>query len=232
MKELIEIQNRLNAPKSRRNDFGKYNYRSAEDILKAAKPLLKELGCVLLLSDEVKEVGNAYTFNTQENDSRSGKSSASAYNGTRVYVVATATIINSAGEKLSVQGMAREEVAKKGMDAAQITGAASSYARKYALNGLFAIDDGTDADSLNTSPQYTQQQGQAPFPPAQPQPQGEQYDPKEIFEGYAKPEIEQARTKEDLARIYNGYQILHTYEDFMTALTAQRKKLGIKNKNE
>jgi hypothetical protein len=232
MKELIEIQNRLNAPKSRRNDFGKYNYRSAEDILKAAKPLLKELGCVLLLSDEVKEVGNAYTFNTQENDSRSGKSSASAYNGTRVYVVATATIIKSAVEKLSVQGMAREEVAKKGMDAAQITGAASSCARKYALNGLFAIDDGTDADSLNTSPQYTQQQGQAPFPPAQPQPQSEQYDPKEIFEGYAKPEIEQARTKEDLVRIYNGYQILHTYEDFLTALTARRKKLGIKNKKE
>ena len=61
MKELIEIQNRLNAPKSRRNDFGKYNYRSAEDILKAAKPILKELGCVLLLSDDVKEVGAAYT---------------------------------------------------------------------------------------------------------------------------------------------------------------------------
>ena len=230
MKELIEIQNRLNAPKSRRNDFGKYNYRSAEDILKAAKPLLKELGCVLLLSDEVKEVGNAYTFNTQQ--SKNGQSSATAYNGTRVYVVATATIINSQGEKLSVTGTAREEVAKAGMDAAQITGAASSYARKYALNGLFAIDDGTEADSLNTSPQYTQQQGQAPFPPAQPQPQGEQYDPKEIFEVYAKPEIEQARTKEDLARIYNGYKVLHTYEEFMTALTAQRKKLGIKNKNE
>ena len=226
MKELIEIQTRLNAPKSRRNDFGKYNYRSAEDILKAAKPLLKELGCVLLLSDEVKEVGAAYTYNTQN------KNGASAYQGTRVYVVATATIINSQGEKLSVQGMAREEVVKAGMDAAQITGAASSYARKYALNGLFAIDDGTDADSLNTSPQYTQQQGQAPFPLAQPQQGQGEMTPEEIFSGYAKPEIEQARTKEDLARIYNGYQILHTYEDFMTALTTQRKKLGIKNKKE
>ena len=205
MKELIEIQNRLNAPKSRRNDFGKYNYRSAEDILKAAKPLLKELGCVLLLSDEVKEVGSAYTFNTQENDSRSGKSSASAYNGTRVYVIATATIINSQGEKLSVTGMAREEVAKKGMDAAQITGAASSYARKYALNGLFAIDDSVDADSLNTSAQYTEQQGQAPFPPAQTQ--GDMT-PEEVFNGYAKPEIEQARTKEDLTRVYNSFPLL------------------------
>lgn len=226
MKELIEIQNRLNAPKSRRNDFGKYNYRSAEDILKAAKPILKELGCVLLLSDEVKEVGAAYTYNTQN------KNGASAYQGTRVYVVATATIINSQGEKLSVQGMAREEVVKAGMDSAQITGAASSYARKYALNGLFAIDDGTDADSLNTSPQYTQQQWQAPFPLAQPQQGQGEMTPEEIFSGYAKPEIEQARTKEDLARIYNGYQILHTYEDFMTALTTQRKKLGIKNKKE
>lgn len=226
MKELIEIQNRLNAPKSRRNDFGKYNYRSAEDILKAAKPILKELGCVLLLSDEVKEVGNAYTFNTQENDSRSGKSSASAYNGTRVYVVATATIINSEGDKLSVQGMAREEVAKKGMDAAQVTGAASSYARKYALNGLFAIDDGTDADSLNTSPQYTQQQGQAPFPPAQPQPQGEPT-PEELFTAYAKPAIEQAQGKKELMRIWNDYPTLQTLPEFTNALTSRRKELGL-----
>ena len=226
MKELIEIQNRLNAPKSRRNDFGKYNYRSAEDILKAAKPLLKELGCTLLLSDDVKEVVAAYTYNTQN------KNGASAYQGTRVYVVATATIINSQGEKLSVQGMAREEVVKAGMDSAQITGAASSYARKYALNGLFAIDDGADADTLNTSPQYTQQQGQAPFPPAQPQQRGDEMTPEEIFNGYAKPAIEQARTKEELAQIYNDYAVLQPCEFFVSALTAQRKKLGIKNKNE
>lgn len=227
MKELIEIQNRLNAPKSRRNDFGKYNYRSAEDILKAAKPLLKEQGCVLVLSDEVKEVGANYTFNTQDTK----KGTATAYNGTRVYVVATATIINPNGEKISVQGMAREEVAKAGMDAAQITGAASSYARKYALNGLFAIDDGNDADALNTSPQYTQQQGQAPFPPAQPSGDGEMT-PKEVFEGFAKPAIEQANTKEELARIYNDFQVLQTYGDFLTALTSRRKALGIKNSNE
>lgn len=228
MKELIEIQNRLNAPKSRHNDFGKYNYRSAEDILKSAKPLLKEQGCVLLLSDEVKEVGSAYTFNTQQ--SKNGQSSATAYNGTRVYVVATATIINSQGEKLSVTGMAREEVAKAGMDAAQITGAASSYARKYALNGLFAIDDSVDADVLNTSPQYTEQQGQAPFPPAQPQ-SGEMT-PEEIFNGYAKPEIQQARTKEDLTRIYNSFPTLQPHKYFLEAMTARRKELGIKNKND
>ena len=229
MKELIEIQSRLNAPKSRRNDFGKYNYRSAEDILKAAKPLLKELCCVLLLSDEVKEVGSAYTFNTQENDSRSGKSSSSAYNGTRVYVVSTATIVNSQGERLSVTGMAREEVAKKGMDAAQITGAASSYARKYALNGLFAIDDSVDADSLNTSPQYTEQQGQDTFLPQQPQ---QEITERELFEAFARPDIEQARTKEELKRIYEDYARLQGNSDFLAALTARRKELGIKNSNE
>ena len=208
MKELIAIQSTLNAPKGQYNTFGKYKYRSCEDILGAVKPLLNKFGCTLTISDDVVMVGE------------------------RIYIKATATITNSAGEKEVTIAFAREEEQKKGMDSSQVTGAASSYARKYALNGLFAIDDTKDADTLNTSPQYTQQQGQAPFPPAQPQPQGEQYDPKEIFEVYAKPEIEQARTKEDLARIYNGYKVLHTYEEFMTALTAQRKKLGIKNKNE
>lgn len=132
MKELINIQQSLNAPKERRNEFGKYNYRSAEDILKAVKPLLLENGCVLLLSDDVKEMGG------------------------RIYVEATATLVNQDGVTFSVKGLAREEETKKGMDASQITGTASSYARKYALNGLFAIDDGVDADRLNTSPQYTE----------------------------------------------------------------------------
>ena len=132
MKELINIQHLLNAPKERRNEFGKYNYRSAEDILKAVKPLLNETGCILLLSDEIKEVGG------------------------RHYVEATATLINEAGDAFAVKGFAREEETKKGMDASQITGTASSYARKYALNGLFAIDDGVDADRLNTSPGYTE----------------------------------------------------------------------------
>ncbi len=132
MKELIDIQFALNVPKNRTNKFGGYNYRSAEDILKAAKPLLKEHGCILNISDEIKEIGG------------------------RFYVEATATLINSAGETISAKGCAREEETKKGMDEAQITGAVSSYARKYALNGLFAIDDGIDADSLNTSKEFTE----------------------------------------------------------------------------
>ena len=138
MKELIDIQFALNVPKNRTNKFGGYNYRSAEDILKAAKPLLKEYGCVLNISDEIREIGG------------------------RFYIEATATLINSAGEMISAKGCAREEEAKKGMDEAQITGAVSSYARKYALNGLFAIDDGIDADSLNTSKEFTQKKVKEP----------------------------------------------------------------------
>ena len=124
MKELIMIQQGLKAPKNQRNTFGNYTYRSAEDILEAVKPLLAEQGCTLTISDEMVEIGG------------------------RVYVRATATLTS---EKESVQttAFAREEQIKKGMDAAQITGSASSYARKYALNGLFCIDDTKDPDSTN-----------------------------------------------------------------------------------
>ncbi|NLH62243.1 MAG: ERF family protein [Ignavibacteriales bacterium] len=122
MKELIEIQKNLRAPKAHRNEFGGFNYRSAEDILEAVKPLLAEHGCVLTLTDEIVLIGDRY------------------------YVRATARISNSEKEIITVSAYAREEAQKKGMDAAQITGAASSYARKYALNGLFCIDDTRDPD--------------------------------------------------------------------------------------
>lgn len=123
MKELIAIQGKLNAPKGQRNSFGKYNYRSAEDILEALKPLLRENKCYLNLSDEIALIGDRY------------------------YVKATATITNETGVSISTSALAREEDTKKGMDASQITGSTSSYARKYALNGLFAIDDNKDADT-------------------------------------------------------------------------------------
>lgn len=122
MKELIEIQKELKAPKSQYNSFGKYNYRSAEDILEAVKPLCCEKGCLLTLSDEVVPVGS------------------------RIYVKATARIRKDDFD-VSVTAFAREEEDKKGMDGSQITGTASSYARKYALNGLFCIDDTKDADT-------------------------------------------------------------------------------------
>lgn len=119
--KLVKIQKNLKAPKSNFNAFAKFNYRSAEDILEAVKPLVHAEGLSLLLLDEVKHIGD---FN---------------------YVQATVTLTDGEGI-IQSQALAREEPTKKGMDAAQITGSASSYARKYALSGLFAIDDGKDAD--------------------------------------------------------------------------------------
>lgn len=125
--KLFNIQQNLNAPKSQRNNFGNYNYRSCEDILEAVKPLLSENKCVLKLSDEI------------------------IYTGERYHVKAIATLTDiETGESEYANGWAREEESKKGMDGSQITGASSSYARKYALNGLFCIDDNKDSDSTNT----------------------------------------------------------------------------------
>lgn len=124
--KLSRIQTKLVAPKGQTNSFGNYKYRSCEDILSAVKPLLKEEGCVLTITDEIVLIGDRY------------------------YVKAKATII-CGEDSISTLGFARESESKKGMDLAQITGAASSYARKYALNGLLAIDDTKDADSTNNN---------------------------------------------------------------------------------
>lgn len=121
--KLMKIQSELKAPKGQYNNFGKYNYRSCEDILEAVKPLLAKNACTLVLSDDVKIVGD------------------------RIYIKATATITHIDGECISNSAFAREASEKKGMDDSQITGTASSYARKYALNGLFCIDDTKDADT-------------------------------------------------------------------------------------
>lgn len=122
--KLTTIQLELKAPKSKRNNFGNYNYRSCEDILEAVKPLLAANMCSLTLDDDVLCIGD------------------------RVYVKATATLTDHAeGATISTHAFAREAETKKGMDESQITGTASSYARKYALNGLFAIDDTKDADT-------------------------------------------------------------------------------------
>lgn len=122
IKKLLNVQKELKAPKDRNNSFGKYKYRSAEDILEAAKPLLFEQGLLLTLSDEIVMVGG------------------------RVYVKATARITDGQASH-ETTAYARESADKKGMDDSQMTGCASSYARKYALNGLFCIDDTKDADT-------------------------------------------------------------------------------------
>lgn len=126
--KIINIQQKLKAPKTQRNNFGNYNYRSCEDILEAVKPLLEENKCFLVITDEIINLGNRY------------------------YVKATAKLINDDGALIAENnGIAREEESKKGMDGSQITGASSSYARKYALNGLFGIDDTKDSDYTNTT---------------------------------------------------------------------------------
>jgi len=127
MSELLQIQQALKVKKAQRNDFGKYNYRSCEDILEALKAPLAKAECYVVVSDSIEMVGD------------------------RIYVKATATLKKDGKEIEAATGYARESVSKKGMDESQITGAASSYARKYALNGLFAIDDTEDADTKDNS---------------------------------------------------------------------------------
>lgn len=125
--KMLSVQWLLKVPKGKKNVYGGFNYRSCEDILKAAKPLLLKYRLLLILEDKLVNMG------------------------TRFYVKSVATIrdVDSEG-KIVVNGYAREEETKKGMDGSQVTGASSSYARKYALNGLFGIDDGIDSDTTNT----------------------------------------------------------------------------------
>ena len=129
---LAAIQSALKAPKSQFNSFGGYHYRNAEDILEAVKPLLAQQGCVLTCTDEIVLIGERY------------------------YVKASATLCNKEGQIVQTTAYAREEESKKGMDGSQVTGASSSYARKYALNGLFCIDDTKDSDTTNTGDQKPQ----------------------------------------------------------------------------
>ena len=145
MQALIRIQKELKAPKGQTNNFAKYKYRSCEDILEAVKPLLGD--AVLTLSDDIVHfVDNSPITITDED--KSGNKRTVVASGTRYYVKATATL-TSGSESVSASGFAREPFLKKGMDASQITGTASSYARKYALNGLFCIDDTKDADTMD-----------------------------------------------------------------------------------
>lgn len=130
LKKLLLIQQNLKAPKGQYNDFGKYKYRSCEDILESARPLANKNGCVIILNDEIKE-----------------------FNG-RYYVEATATLFDvESGEEVSSKALAREDDKRKNFDVSQLTGACSSYARKYALAGLFSLDDTKDADTMDNREQ-------------------------------------------------------------------------------
>jgi len=194
---LIEIQKKLKAPKGQYNSFGKYKYRSCEDILEAVKPLLTENGVLLTLTDQVLEIGS------------------------RIYVKATATVAKG-DDSTYITAYAREDDTKKGMDGSQITGTASSYARKYALNGLFLIDDTKDADT----DEHHNTQANAPVKKQEPA------QPELDFEAelMAESEANACGTVAELASVFNKYKakderFIREGSVFMKALSARKKQI-------
>lgn len=165
VKKLAAIQSRLKAPKNQYNSFGKYKYRSCEDILEALKPLANEQGCTITIEDSPIMVGEWH------------------------YIQATATLSDGYNSK-SVKAYARESETKSGMDSSQITGTASSYARKYALNGLFAIDDTKDADTMDNRPKA--------------EPKAET-DPTTKELAKVKAQLKQAKTGAEINSVYKPY---------------------------
>lgn len=189
LERLSKVQTALKAPKSQTNSFGGYKYRNCEDILEAVKPLLSEHGLTLTLNDELVQVGERY------------------------YVRADATVFIP-GEELASSGYAREEDTKKGMDGSQITGAASSYARKYALNGLFLIDDTKDSDATND---HGKSKGaSAPYKPA---------DPPHVSQT-TKPALQPMITQEQFAELMNLAKI-KGYSDKIKAIQFLNEATGL-----
>ena len=178
--KLIAVQGELKAPKGQYNSFGKYKYRSCEDILEAVKPLLVKNGLLITITDDIVMVGN------------------------RIYVKATVTVSDGT-HSVSNSAFAREEETKKGMDGSQVTGASSSYARKYALNGMFCIDDTKDSDATNDG----------------------KGDDGADFKQMAVSDISRCSDLNALMSVWNNYTSLQRDKDFVDAMTA--KKTAIKN---
>lgn len=172
----MTIQSTLKAPKGQYNSFGKYKYRSCEDILESVKPLLSKHDCALVITDDVVMLGD------------------------RIYVKATAKLI-SGSEQVESSAFAREEDTKKGMDSSQVTGAASSYARKYALNGLFCIDDTKDSDATNTGANQENSEREQ-----------------------AIKEAKAATSMKDLVSVWNKYTSLNTDPVFRSLIKELKKK--------
>ena len=177
MKELLNIQSKLKAPKGQFNSFGKYKYRSCEDILESVKPLLAEEKCALTISDDIVMVGE------------------------RIYVKAHVILVNEKGEQVETTAFAREEETKKGMDGSQVTGAASSYARKYALNGLFCIDDNKDSDATNKGDSK-----------------------KDDGIDLALQQVKEAKSRKELNDIWNNWNGLQSDKVFSSAVSEASKK--------
>lgn len=177
LNKLLNVQNELKAPKGQYNSFGKYKYRSCEDILEAVKPLLVKNGLLLTITDDIVMIGN------------------------RIYVKATVCVTDGKNS-VSNSSFAREDETKKGMDGSQVTGASSSYARKYALNGMFCIDDTKDSDATNTGK-----------------------DEEEPFKQMAMSDIKTANDMNALMEVWNNYTSLHSDKEFVSAMTAKKTLL-------
>lgn len=206
--KLLQAQQKLNAPKDKYNPFGKYNYRSCESILEAVKPLLNEFKLSLVIDDSIEIFGS------------------------RIYVKATAYLYDSETGELIVKSSAyaREDDDKKGMDAAQLTGSTSSYARKYALNGLFAIDDSKDADTPEQkkeieekSKQQEPQPKPAPTKPAPQKPNSRPATKVELTE-------EQLQLKDELEADIDNAESMNSLKASMALATGQPFEAAIKEK--
>lgn len=198
-KRLAYVQKTLKAPKGNYNSFGKYKYRSAEDILEAVKPLCADNGLLLIISDEIETVG------------------------TRFYVKATAVLRDvESMASVSCMGYAREPESKKGMDESQVTGTASSYARKYALNGLFLIDDTKDADT----DEYQRQT--APQSPPKKKPERITAEQAKALDGLIKGDLREKQ----IGWIYQHYNVKSLGELTPEAYTSLVKQFKAHSENK
>lgn len=199
IKNLPNIQNEMNVQKSRYNKFGGYNYRSCEDILQEAKRVCEKYGCYVMVTDSIEFIEG------------------------RFYVKATAKIVEvETGSIETCSAFAREEDSKKGMDSAQLTGATSSYARKYALCGLFAIDDSIDTDSTNGESETKGKQQKTASKQATNQ---NNTGNNSNYLGVLLEEIKKATTYKHLGDIYKNNANLHQNSEFMNALVVRKAEL-------
>lgn len=199
IKNLSKIQNEMNVKKGRYNKFGEYYYRSCEDILQTAKEVCDKYGCYVNVTDTIEYIEG------------------------RFYVKATAKVVDiETGESETATAFAREEESKRGMDGAQLTGATSSYARKYALCGLFAIDDSIDNDSTNGEPETKEKRQKTASKQATNQ---SNTGGNSNYLGVLLEEIKKATTYKHLGDIHKNNANLHQNSEFMNALVVRKAEL-------
>lgn len=198
IKNLSKIQNEMNVKKGRYNKFGGYYYRSCEDILQTAKEVCNKYGCYVNVTDSIEYIEG------------------------RFYVKATAKVVDiETGELETATAFAREEESKKGMDGAQLTGATSSYARKYALCGLFAIDDSIDSDSLNGTQESAGKASNKKVPDKSSDQSKQSQSQVSILIGY----VNECTTLQQLGELFKANQAYQSNSDFMNALSKKRAEI-------